>query len=93
MTPLTNKQIYDKAHYEVNHDYYKTKQREYHIVNRDRINAYKREYHQANRERINAYKKEKITCEICHCQMNRASMTTHSRSIKHRINLYIEAAI
>jgi len=52
--------------------------KEYNQVNRDKRIEYYKEHYQANREKLN----EKITCNICGCEITRNSLTRHQKTAK-----------
>lgn len=61
---------------------YKVKIAEYNEKNKVKIAEYKKQYHQNNKEKAKEKGKEIVSCE-CGCNITRAKMSRHKKSMKH----------
>lgn len=59
----------------------------YKEFNKEALKKYSKQYREQNREVIREKGKEKITCDICNCQISRSSITAHNKSNKHQTKL------
>ena len=81
---------YHKEAYENNRQERCEKQREYTKNNPDKISKYKKEYYQNNRDELLEKRKEKITCNICGCDVRKDGLKRHQQSNKciNQLNQY-----
>ena len=71
------------AYYMKNRDRLLEKGHKYYAENKEKV----RKRYEANRERIAARESERVTCNICRCQVTRGSMRTHVKLMKHINNI------
>jgi hypothetical protein len=71
-----------KEYYEESKDKIVERDKKYRQNNREKIAENKKEYYQNNRDEILEKSKEKITCNICGCEINKYHLKEHQRTKK-----------
>jgi len=72
-----------KQYYNDNIDKLKQIKKQYNLDNKDKISEYKKQYNLDNKNKISDKNKQKIKCDICNIEINKAHIRRHERSIKH----------
>jgi len=77
---------YQKKYYEENKEEIVEYQKKYREENKEEIAEYKKKWYEENKEEISEKRKEKITCEICNCEIIKHGKSRHEKSKKHLNN-------
>ena len=86
--PVLKKKIAEqkKKWYEENREKIAEQRKKYREENKEEIAEYKKKWYEENKEEISEKRKEKITCEICNCEIIKHGKSRHEKSKKHLNN-------
>ena len=89
--PGRTQQEYKKEYYAINKEQIKAYKKEYRNDNKEEIKTYKKQFYVDNKEYWKQYYidnqekfKEKVTCQICKCEIQKYYFPKHTRSKKHQ---------